>query len=230
VTVKDLLTVNLCNKLPMYVIAKIFLYIYFYIKLRNRPLCDGMPRWMESVASCHDARRHLVRDIHTSWFSRYKEWSSELLWRGWLNRRWNATPSATCGTYTQNVHRLWCNFHAATPQASQKRGHNGFFPDAFPIKVLAYADDWLIFPSAPNEWETLTHHLQIYHLACNAKVNLAKTILFPIAGKASIPWQTLVRQKLLNWHDSSNPAPTNYLQSGTLRINLTSFCSLWRQN
>ena len=91
-------------------------------------------------------------------------------------------------------------------------GHNAFFPDALPIKVLAYADDLLIFLSAPNEWETLTHHLHIYHLACNAKVNLAKTILFPLAGNASIPWQTLVRQKPLNWHDSSNPAPTNYLE------------------
>jgi hypothetical protein len=48
---------------------------------------------------------------------------------------------------------------------------NAFFPDALPIKVLAYADDLLIFLSAPNEWETLTHHLHIYHLACNAKVN-----------------------------------------------------------
>ncbi|KAG2172121.1 hypothetical protein INT44_004743 [Umbelopsis vinacea] len=49
-------------------------------------------------------------------------------------------------------------------------GHNAFFPDALPIKVLAYADDLVIFLSAPNEWETLTQHLQIYHLACNAKI------------------------------------------------------------
>lgn len=50
------------------------------------------------------------------------------------------------------------------------------------MKLLAYADDLLVFLSHPPEWAVLLAHLQVYSHAVNGKINLQKTQVFSLTG------------------------------------------------
>jgi hypothetical protein len=58
------------------------------------------------------------------------------------------------------------------------------FPDAAPTKLLAYADDLLVFLSKPTEWHKLMNSLKVYNSASNAKVDLLKQ---KFSGRQSTP-------------------------------------------
>ncbi|KAF9536195.1 hypothetical protein EC957_012185, partial [Mortierella hygrophila] len=54
-----------------------------------------------------------------------------------------------------------------------------------PIKLSAYADDLMTLISSTTEWSALEDTLQTYGPAFNAKVNLSKTVAFPMAPSYS---------------------------------------------
>jgi hypothetical protein len=90
-------------------------------------------------------------------------------------------------------------------------GSNAVFPESLPIKLMAYADDLLVFLSQPAEWPCLLDQLETYNQASNAKVNLAKTVIFPLAGRTSLTWPQITSGFGGQWHDNRAPAPLVYL-------------------
>jgi hypothetical protein len=57
-------------------------------------------------------------------------------------------------------------------------GNNALHPDVKPLRLLAYADDLLIFLPKPIDWQQLNDVLEIYHKASNAKVTWRKQTCF----------------------------------------------------
>ncbi|CDH55956.1 hypothetical protein RO3G_01611 [Lichtheimia corymbifera JMRC:FSU:9682] len=80
-----------------------------------------------------------------------------------------------------------------------------------PIKALAYADDLLVFLRTPAEWQYLLQHLTTYNLASNGKVNLNKTVVFPLSGSPNPSWQHMLHTINVQWHDRTAPTALTYL-------------------
>lgn len=80
-----------------------------------------------------------------------------------------------------------------------------------PIKVLAYADDLLVFLQTPAEWHSLLRHIKTYNLESNSKVNLNKTVVFPLSGEPNPSWQTMLATMNTSWHDRTAPNALTYL-------------------
>ncbi|CDH54787.1 hypothetical protein RO3G_11686 [Lichtheimia corymbifera JMRC:FSU:9682] len=74
-----------------------------------------------------------------------------------------------------------------------------------PFKVLAYADDLLVFLQSPTEWHILLKHLKTYNLASNSKINLNKTVVFPLSGEPNPSWQIMLATMNTSWHDRTSP-------------------------
>ena len=53
--------------------------------------------------------------------------------------------------------------------------------------------------------------LKLYDKASNAKVNLEKTIVFPMAGNAQTEWQIIIDNANGKWHGQNSPEATVYL-------------------
>ena len=53
-------------------------------------------------------------------------------------------------------------------------GDAAYFPDAKPIKLMAYADDLLIFLHEPREWQPLLDNLQLHHSASKTQKSTLK--------------------------------------------------------
>ncbi|KAG0742237.1 hypothetical protein G6F57_005997 [Rhizopus arrhizus] len=51
-----------------------------------------------------------------------------------------------------------------------------------PVKLLAYADDILIFINSKEEFLELQERLKVYNYASNSQVNYSKWVVFPLAG------------------------------------------------
>jgi hypothetical protein len=95
--------------------------------------------------------------------------------------------------------------------SSKHYGRRAYFPESIPIKLLAYADDLLMILSDPQEWQTLSLHLQTYNNASNAKVNLKKTAIFTLAGNYDEKWYEIASTAGCQWHDNSASTPLIYL-------------------
>jgi hypothetical protein len=80
-----------------------------------------------------------------------------------------------------------------------------------PVKQGAYADDLLAMVSSVEEWEALDRALQLYGSASNAKVNLNKTVAFPMSNYFDIPLKTHLSTLDIQWHDDTSPEALIYL-------------------
>jgi len=80
-----------------------------------------------------------------------------------------------------------------------------------PIKLGAYADDLKTIISTTSEWTALEDCLQIYGRASNAKVNLSKTVAFPMAPSYSVELRTRLEQLNIQWHDHNSADALIYL-------------------
>ena len=76
---------------------------------------------------------------------------------------------------------------------------------------MAYANDLLVLLSEPAEWAPLLENLQAYSRSSNAKVNLRKTEVFPLAGNPQDEWHVLIKEANGKWHDSTSTESLTYL-------------------
>ncbi|KAI7850660.1 hypothetical protein BDC45DRAFT_591147 [Circinella umbellata] len=67
-----------------------------------------------------------------------------------------------------------------------------------PIKLLAYADDLLIFLQSTSEWDRLLQYLDMYGLASN--------------GHNHPEWHAILDPLDIYWHDKTAPTATTYLR------------------
>lgn len=79
------------------------------------------------------------------------------------------------------------------------------------IKLLAYADDLMVFIRDLKEWYYLKGILKLYSEASNAKVNFQKTVMFSITGASHIVWKEIAKADQISWHDKQNPTAITYL-------------------
>lgn len=93
------------------------------------------------------------------------------------------------------------------------------------LKILAYADDLLIFIRNLEEWFYLKGLLQLYGDASNAKVNFQKTVMFSLTGTPHKVWKYVANSENIPWHDSNSPSAITYLGYPlyTNEIQLSSF-------
>jgi hypothetical protein len=83
-----------------------------------------------------------------------------------------------------------------------------------PIKLLAYADDLLVFANNRHELQAIQDRLTCYGRASNARVNYHKSVAFPLSGKKSLITPDLLhltRRLRFQWYDSDSPSYIKYL-------------------
>ncbi|KAG1047010.1 hypothetical protein G6F43_010524 [Rhizopus delemar] len=82
-----------------------------------------------------------------------------------------------------------------------------------PLKVLAYADNPLLFLRDPADLEAAQQLIHCYNLASNAKMNFDKTIAFSVSGLPHhhCPPPVLAAHGITKWHDPRSIEPLTYL-------------------
>jgi hypothetical protein len=83
-----------------------------------------------------------------------------------------------------------------------------------PVKLLAYADDLIVFVNNSDEMQAIQDHISCYGRASNARVNYHKSIAFPLAGDRSrvrLDLFRLARRLQFQWYDSDSPSYIKYL-------------------
>ncbi|KAG1594933.1 hypothetical protein G6F47_008653 [Rhizopus delemar] len=81
-----------------------------------------------------------------------------------------------------------------------------------PVKILAYADDVLVFLHSPSDFVRLKNAVDIYDAASNAKLNFNKTQAFSLYGDPLPNWQQfLVSHNINSWHDRLSTHSLIYL-------------------
>ena len=83
-----------------------------------------------------------------------------------------------------------------------------------PVKLLAYADDVIIFINSVDEFTEVQALLAGYNAASNSLVNYNKSVAFPLQG--SLPSTSAIRHLVTNeaglrWFDSHSPNYLRYL-------------------
>lgn len=88
-------------------------------------------------------------------------------------------------------------------------------PAPTPVKLMAYADDIVVFLNSPTELSALQRCLSIYSSASNALVNFHKTEAISLSGSTGIynsRWRSaLSSYNITTWHDCQSPKPVIYL-------------------
>jgi hypothetical protein len=80
------------------------------------------------------------------------------------------------------------------------------------LKLLAYADDVLVFLKDPIELTSLLALINAYELASNAKLNLDKAIAVSLSGHSQPLWRRCLQHRgITHWHDSSSHVAAIYL-------------------
>lgn len=79
------------------------------------------------------------------------------------------------------------------------------------VKLSAYADDLLIYLASVDEWHWLSEALHLYGRASNAKVNLTKTVAFPMSPVPNTALKTHLHSLQVQWHDHDNDHALIYL-------------------
>lgn len=83
-----------------------------------------------------------------------------------------------------------------------------------PLKLLAYADDLLVFVNNSEELQAIQDHISCYGRASNARVNYHKSVAFPLSGdrsRVSHALFRLSRRLQFQWYDSGSPSYIKYL-------------------
>ncbi|KAG1081462.1 hypothetical protein G6F42_022937 [Rhizopus arrhizus] len=85
-------------------------------------------------------------------------------------------------------------------------------PTAVPVKVLAYADDTLVFLNDLREFNHLQVLLRKYADASNASLNYYETQALSLSGQTHDSWISgLQASGISSWHDKTATAPLIYL-------------------
>lgn len=85
-------------------------------------------------------------------------------------------------------------------------------PPPTAVKILAYADDTLVFLRGAADFRLLQQAITVYMNASNALLNYHKTIATALSGKPSTTWQTLLHSHgITAWHDRTSSSPLTYL-------------------
>ncbi len=79
------------------------------------------------------------------------------------------------------------------------------------IKLSAFADDLLIYLASLAEWQWLEEALRLYGRASNAKVNLAKTVAFPMGKEPNADLKVHLQNMQIQWHDKDKDEALIYL-------------------
>jgi hypothetical protein len=83
-----------------------------------------------------------------------------------------------------------------------------------PVKLLAYADDLLVFANNKQELQRIQDHISSYSRASNSRVNYHKSVTFPLSGCHSLIPEDLYRlisRLNFKWFDSASPSYTKCL-------------------
>ncbi|KAG0803765.1 hypothetical protein G6F20_013235 [Rhizopus arrhizus] len=81
-----------------------------------------------------------------------------------------------------------------------------------PVKILAYADDVLVFLHSPSDFIRLKYAIDIYGAASNTKLNFNKTQAFSLSGDPLSNWQQfLISHNITSWHDCLSTHSSIYL-------------------
>ncbi|KAG0928771.1 hypothetical protein G6F30_012252 [Rhizopus arrhizus] len=81
-----------------------------------------------------------------------------------------------------------------------------------PVKILAYADDVLVFLKSPSDFNRLQQAVSIYASASNAMLNYSKTQAFSLSSDPNPTWQQfLITQNIHSWHDCRSTDSLIYL-------------------
>ncbi|PHZ08669.1 uncharacterized protein RHIMIDRAFT_301542 [Rhizopus microsporus ATCC 52813] len=79
-------------------------------------------------------------------------------------------------------------------------------------KVLAYADDLIIFLNDLQGLHEMKRLITVYNNASNAKINFDSTIAFSASGlPPSTRTSALYSYGITRWHDRRSPEPLTYL-------------------
>jgi endonuclease/exonuclease/phosphatase family metal-dependent hydrolase len=79
------------------------------------------------------------------------------------------------------------------------------------FKILSYADDLEVFLRTPEEWPVLQDLLSVYGAASNAKVNIHKTEIVSLSGKAHPVWQDISSSRGISYHTAASTHAVRYL-------------------
>ncbi|CEP10134.1 hypothetical protein, partial, partial [Parasitella parasitica] len=83
---------------------------------------------------------------------------------------------------------------------------------ALAVKILAYADDTLVFLQDAADFHLLQLTIQTYMKASNSLLNFHKTAALSLSGKPHAAWQArLISHGITAWHDRTSPSPLTYL-------------------
>lgn len=81
-----------------------------------------------------------------------------------------------------------------------------------PVKILAYADDLLVFLSHHQELDLLLIILDVYSQASNGRINLHKTVAVSLSGAPLTQWTDCFdRAGITARHDSQSATALRYL-------------------
>ncbi|KAK4521006.1 uncharacterized protein ATC70_006890 [Mucor velutinosus] len=86
-----------------------------------------------------------------------------------------------------------------------------------PVKLLAYADDVLLYVHSIAEFHVLQHCLATYNKASNSLINYNKSVAFPLSGLSlSSPQgaqlqEFIVHNQRMRWYDASSTGHLPYL-------------------
>ncbi|KAG2202126.1 hypothetical protein INT47_008098 [Mucor saturninus] len=87
-------------------------------------------------------------------------------------------------------------------------------PSPEPLKIMAYADDTLVFLQTHQDFVCLERLITQYTLASNAKLNFAETLAFSFSGKTSRYLTRYLNSRetlITSWHDRHSPNALTYL-------------------
>ncbi|EIE86810.1 hypothetical protein RO3G_11521 [Rhizopus delemar RA 99-880] len=80
------------------------------------------------------------------------------------------------------------------------------------LKVLAYADDLLIYLKNAEDLAEVQQLIQCYNQASNAKMNYDKTVAFSVSGRPHPHWLPALQEHgITKWHDRNDSEPLIYL-------------------
>ena len=81
-----------------------------------------------------------------------------------------------------------------------------------PIKIMAYADDVVLFLRDQADFLSLQTLIETYAQASNAKLNYNKSQAFSLSGSPLPDWSSiLANHQITSWHDRNSPMPLIYL-------------------
>ncbi|CEP14639.1 hypothetical protein [Parasitella parasitica] len=86
------------------------------------------------------------------------------------------------------------------------------FPSPLFVKILAYADDTLVYLQNSQDFMLLQQAILVYMQASKALLNYHKTVATSLSGKPSASWSALLTANGIHaWHDRTSLTPLIYL-------------------